>query len=108
MVVDLNWGGRLEDGRGITMLMRGERRNRDVPDDLADGEAVLLADEDGLPDGSPAWIEIPAQVFAEDDGWSAVWNWNQRRGFLGSSCFAFACRSRPAASDRCRSRLERK
>ncbi len=54
LVLDLNWGGRLEDGRGITLLVCGERRNGDIPDDLSDGEAVLLADEDGLPDGSPA------------------------------------------------------
>jgi hypothetical protein len=76
--VDLNWGGRLDDGRGITMLVRGERRNGTVPEDLKDGEAVLLADYDGFPDGSPAWIEIPAIVTEEDDGWSAVWDWDNR------------------------------
>jgi hypothetical protein len=78
-MVDLNWGGRLADGRGITMLSRGDRHNGNLPGDLAEGDRVLLADEDGFPDGSPAWIEIPATVVAEDDGWSAVWNWNDRR-----------------------------
>jgi len=38
IVVDLNHGGRLEDGRGITILVRGERRNGDVPEDARDGE----------------------------------------------------------------------
>jgi hypothetical protein len=42
---------------------------------LEDGQDVLLADHDAFPDGSPAWIEIPARVAKEDDGWSAVWNW---------------------------------
>ncbi len=79
LVVDLNWGGRTTDGRGITYLARGERDNGELPADFADGEEVLLADYDGFPDGSPAWIEIPAQILAEDDGWSAVWNWDDRR-----------------------------
>ena len=79
LLVDLNWGGRLDDGRGITMLVRGDRRNGDVPTDIAEGEAVLLADQDGFPDGSPAWIEIPAEVVREHEGWSAVWNWDARR-----------------------------
>ncbi len=79
LVLDLNWGGRLNDGRGITMLVRGERQNGTLPEDLRDGEAVVLADEDGFPDGSPAWIEIPATVVAEDYGWSAVWNWDDRK-----------------------------
>ena len=76
--VDLNWGGRLDDGRGITMLVRGERQNGTVPEDLKGGELVVLADHDGFPDGSPAWIEIPATVVKEDDGWSAVWDWDDR------------------------------
>jgi hypothetical protein len=75
LLVDLNFGGRLEDGRGITYLVRGDRRNGDLPD-LEDGQDVLLADHDAFPDGSPAWIEIPARVVAEDDGWSAVWRWD--------------------------------
>jgi hypothetical protein len=79
LLVDLNWGGRLDDGRGITMLVRSDRRNGDLPRDITDGEAVLLADEDEFSDGSPAWIEIPAEVVRQDDGWSAVWNWDARR-----------------------------
>src|SRR3954468_16435137 len=71
LLVDLNWGGRMTDGRGVTHLALGERRNGELPADLAPGHEILLADYD-LPDGSPAWIEIPAQVIAEDDGWSAV------------------------------------
>jgi hypothetical protein len=78
LVLDLNWGGRMDDGRGLTMLVRGDRRNGSIPEDLTEGEPVLLADEDLFPDGSPAWIEIPATVLAEDDGWSAVWNWDDR------------------------------
>jgi hypothetical protein len=61
------------------MLVRGDRRNGDLPSNLAEAEAVLLADEDGFPDGSPAWIEIPAEIVREDDGWSAVWHWEARR-----------------------------
>jgi hypothetical protein len=79
LIVDLNWGGRRDDGSGITMLVRGDRRNGALPRDLAKGEAVLLVDEDGFDDGSPAWIEIPAEVVREDDGWSAVWNWDAAR-----------------------------
>ena len=79
LCVDLNWGGRLEDGRGITLLVDGDRRNGDLPDDLAAGETVLLADHDGFPDGSPAWIEIPAEIVRDDDGWSATWSWDARR-----------------------------
>ena len=79
LFVDLNWGGQRDDGRGITMLVRGGRRNRTLPIDLAEGEAVVLVDEDGFPDGSPVWIEIPAEVVREDDGWSAVWNWDACR-----------------------------
>jgi hypothetical protein len=77
--VDLNDGGRLEDGRGITFLVRTDRRNGDIPEDLEDGNGVLLADYDEFPDGSPAWIEIPARLVKEDDGWSAVWAWDARR-----------------------------
>jgi hypothetical protein len=40
---------------------------------------VLLADEHGLPDGSLAWLEIPAEIVREEDGWSAVWNWDACR-----------------------------
>ena len=79
LFVDLNWGGRLNDGRGITMLVRGERRNGDLASDFAEGDIVLLADEDGFADGSPAWLEIPAEIVREVDGWSAVWNWDARR-----------------------------
>ena len=79
VVVDLNWGGRFADGRGITYLARGERRNGELPADLAPGQEILLADYDGFPDGFPAWIEIPARVLAEDDGWSAIWNRDDRR-----------------------------
>jgi hypothetical protein len=60
------------------MLVRGERLNGAVPEDLKDGERILLVDHDGFEDGSPAWIEIAAVVGAEDDGWSAVWNWDDR------------------------------
>jgi hypothetical protein len=76
--VDLNDGEVLEDGRGITRLIVRERRNKTVPKDLYDGEPVLLADHDEFPDGSPAWIEIPATVIAVDSGWAAVWNWDDR------------------------------
>ena len=54
LVVDLNWGGRTADGRGITYLARGERSNGELPVDLAQGREVLLADYDGFADGSPA------------------------------------------------------
>jgi hypothetical protein len=77
--VDLNDGGRLEDGRGITFLVRGDRRNGDTPDDLQHGEQVVLVDHDSFPDGTPAWIEIPARLVQGDDGWSAVWSWEARR-----------------------------
>jgi hypothetical protein len=79
LLVDVNCGGRLDDGRGITMLVRGDRHNGDLPNDFAEGEAVLLADKDGLPDGSLAWLEIPAEIVREEDGWSAVWNWDACR-----------------------------
>ena len=69
----------MTDGRGVTHLALGERRNGELPTDLVPGQEILLADYDDFPDGFPSWIEIPAQVIAEDDGWSAVWNWNDRR-----------------------------
>jgi hypothetical protein len=79
LLVDLDWGGRLDDGRGITMLVRGDRCNGDLPSDLAEGDAVLLADQDAFPDGTPAWIEIPAEIDREDHGWSAIWSWDARQ-----------------------------
>ena len=79
LVVNLNWGGRTTGRRGITYLAQGERRNGELPADIAEGQEVLLADYDEFPDGSPAWIEIPAQILPENDGWSAVWNWDDRR-----------------------------
>jgi hypothetical protein len=79
LLVDLNYGGRLDDGRGFTALVRGEHRNGDLPDDPQDGKDVVLADYDAFPDGSPAWIETPARLVREDDGWSAVWHWEARR-----------------------------
>ena len=60
------------------MLVQGDRRNGDTPADIAEGDEVLLVDEDGFPDGSPAWIEIPAEV-VKDDGWSAIWDWDTGR-----------------------------
>ena len=79
LVVDLNFGGRLEDGRGITYLVRGDRRHGPLPDDARDGEEVLLADYEAFDDGAPAWIEIRARLVQEDDDWSAVWDWDARR-----------------------------
>jgi hypothetical protein len=78
--VDLNYGGRGRDGRGLTVLARGNLRAvEDAGIELRDGMPLLLADQDGFDDGSPAWLEIPAVVERDGDRWVAVWHEDDRR-----------------------------
>lgn len=77
--LDLNYGGRGDDGRGLTVLERGNLRAIEIAGvELRDGLALLLADEDGFEDGSPAWLEIPAVVARDGNRWVALWHEDDR------------------------------
>jgi hypothetical protein len=78
--VDLNNGGKGEDGAGITYLTHGNLGAVEAAGiELVAGLEVLLADYDGFDDGSPAWLEVQATVERCGDSWIARWNWDSRR-----------------------------